>query len=113
VKCPRDSHSTVVILQLAVGLLPLAVMFWKSLAVGGHPSLEYYHAIVSSGRALALLGNSLKLALWTSVLVTAVGIPLGLGVLLGKTDMPGRGVLALLILVASPGSALHNGRSMV
>jgi iron(III) transport system permease protein len=82
------------LLQLVVGLLPLAVMFWKSIFVGGRPSFEYYREVLSSGRALVLLANSLKLALWKSLLVTALGIPLG--IVLGKTDLPGRRIFALL-----------------
>lgn len=82
---------------VVAGLLPLAVMLGKSLLVGGRISLAYYGDVLSSGRALVLLGNSFKLALWTSVLVTAAGIPLG--ILLGKTDLPGRNSLALLLSV--------------
>lgn len=87
-------YLVLVILSVA-GLLPLAVMFGKSVLVDGHLSLAYYRDLFISGRALVLLGNSFKLALCTSFLATAIGIPVG--ILLGKTDLPGRGIFALVL----------------
>lgn len=80
-----------------VGLLPLAVMCLKSVLVDGSLSFGYYRELFASGRAWVLLANSVKLALWTTVVVTAIGVPLG--ILFGKTDLPGRRTFALLFTV--------------
>jgi iron(III) transport system permease protein len=80
-----------------VGLLPLALMGLKSVVVDGRLSLHYYRGLFASGRASVLLANSVKLAFWTTALVTAVGVPLG--ILFGKTDLPARRTFAALFTV--------------
>ena len=80
-----------------VGLLPLAVMCLKSVLVDGRLSFDYYRGLFASGRAWILLANSLRLALWTTAVVTAVGVPLG--ILFAKTDLPARRTFTALFTV--------------
>jgi iron(III) transport system permease protein len=84
----RAALLLVVVVLVTVGLLPILIMLGKSLIVDGRFSLEFYGRLVSSPRQWVLLGNSLILASLTTLLTTAVGLPLG--VLLGKTDLPFR-----------------------
>ena len=84
----RAALLLVVVVLVVVGLLPILIMLGKSLIVDGRLSLEFYGRLLSSPRQWTLLGNSLVLACLTTLLTTAVGLPLG--VLLGKTDLPFR-----------------------
>lgn len=82
----------------AIGLLPVAAMLKETLIADGRLSLDAYRALLTSSDHLAsLMGHSLQLAFVTACISTLVGVPLG--VLLGKTDLPLRGVLALLFAV--------------
>lgn len=80
-----------------VGLLPLLAMLARSLVVDGALTLKAYEALWQSGGQLKLMSNSLGLSLAVTVLATIVGVPLG--VLLGKTDLPFRSGLAVLLSV--------------
>ncbi len=84
-------------LFLIIGLLPIIVMLIKSLYVDGKLSLEYYYALFSSRHAWLLFFNSLKLSVLTTLFSLLAGIPLG--ILCGKTDLPGRRVFAVLFAI--------------
>ncbi len=93
----RAILTSIVLLLAVVGLLPLLMMFAESLLVEGQLSFVNYQGLLASGRSWTLLGRSLELAALTVVLATVVGVPLG--VLLGKTDLPGRGFFTLLFTI--------------
>ena len=80
-----------------VGLLPVLSMLVESLMPNGHLSLEAYRGILTSGRQWMLMGNSIALALCVTFLTVVIGVPVG--VLLGKTDLPMRGLFAGLLMV--------------
>lgn len=82
---------------VVAGLLPLVTMALHSVLADGHLSLAAYRAVLRTERGAALLAHSLALAAWTTAMTTAVGLPLGL--LLGRTDLPGRRLLTLLFTV--------------
>lgn len=84
----RFAMYVVVAVLVVVGLAPVMIMLGKSVIVDGRLSLEFYWQLASGPRQWRLLGNSLVLAGLTTLLTTAVGLPLG--VLLGKTDLPFR-----------------------
>ena len=80
----------------AVGLLPVAAMLKETLIADGRLSLDAYRALLASRDHLVLLmGHSLELALLTASVSTLIGVPLG--VVLGKTDLPWRGPLTLVL----------------
>lgn len=93
----RAILTAVAVLLAAIGLLPILVMFAKSVVVDGQVSLAYYRSLLSSGRTFTLLANSLALSVPTTILATAVGLPLGL--LLARTDLPWRNLFAVLFAV--------------
>ena len=85
------------LILIVAGLLPLLAMLLKSLTVDGHWSLTYYQALFSSDRPLRLLLNSFVLAALTMLLATGIGVPLG--ILFARTDLPRRGVFAVLFTI--------------
>ena len=93
----RATLATAVAALVLVGLLPLLAMLARSFDVDGAFSLKAYEALWQSGGQLRLMSNSLVLSLAVTVLATIVGVPLG--ILLGKTDLPWRGGLAVLLSV--------------
>ncbi|MEO8164707.1 MAG: iron ABC transporter permease, partial [Betaproteobacteria bacterium] len=79
-----------------MGALPLAVMLGRSLWVDHQLSAQRYTALFgASAHAWHLLGNSLTLA---AVTATASGV-IGLlaGIILGKTDLPLRGLFVVTL----------------
>lgn len=81
-----------------IGLLPLLAMLFNSVVVGGSFSLKAYEALwQSSAGQLGLMSHSLLLSFAVTALATTIGLPLG--VLLGKTDLPHRAALTLLLTV--------------
>jgi iron(III) transport system permease protein len=90
----RISLIVVVVVLAVVGLIPMVVMFARSLTVDGGFSLEFYRNLMASARPWRLLGNSLVLACVTALLTTLLGVPLG--IVLGKTDLPMRRLFTLL-----------------
>ncbi|MFQ5875519.1 MAG: ABC transporter permease, partial [Dehalococcoidia bacterium] len=80
-----------------IGLLPILVMFGKSLLVEGHISLASYRGLLASVRQWTLIGHSLALSSLTTLLATAIGLPLG--ILLAKTDLPFRRLFAVLFTI--------------
>ncbi len=79
------------------GVLPVLSMFHSSLLLGGHFSFSNYLHIFSSEREWILLKNSLTLALLVSLITLFLGVPLGL--LLGKTDIPFKRQLSLILCI--------------
>jgi len=95
--CKRAVLLTVVIILVVVGLLPVLVMFAKTLVTDGHFSFASYKALFSSGRQWVLLWHTLALSSLTTVLATLIGLPLG--ILLARTDLPLRRTLAVLFVI--------------
>jgi iron(III) transport system permease protein len=84
------------LLLAAIALLPIAAMLSESVTSDGAFSLRAYHLLQpSEGRLIVLMGHSLQLSLLTASIATLIGVPLG--ILLGKTDLPLRGSLTLLL----------------
>jgi iron(III) transport system permease protein len=85
-------------LLAVIGLLPLLTMVSSSVVVDGSFSLKAYQALwESSGQQWVLMGHSVLLCLLVTFLATIVGVPLG--ILLGKTDLPFRRTLTVLLTV--------------
>src|ERR1700690_447713 len=81
---------------VAIGLLPVLAMVADTFSVAGEFSLSAYEALIASGKQLTLLmGHSILLSLSVTLLAMIVGVPLG--VVLGKTDLPLRGALTMLL----------------
>jgi iron(III) transport system permease protein len=80
------------------GLLPLLAMLAESLVAGGELTLDVYYKVFGNPRALWMtFSHSLGLAALTAAVATLLGVSLGL--LLGKTDLPVRGMLAVLLSI--------------
>ena len=86
---------TAVLALVVAGAVPVAVMVGRSLVADGHLGLAAYRGLLASGRQWVLLGHSLALAALTTLLATTLGVPAGL--LVGRTDLPGRRVLGVLL----------------
>ena len=88
----------VVFALVVVGLLPLVAMLGKSLFVDGRLTLAVYEKLFANPRRYwAPIGHSLTLATLTAGCATLLGVSLGL--LLGKTDLPFRRTLAVLLSI--------------
>ncbi len=89
-----------IILSLAVGLLfmagvlPVLVMLWRSLVLDGRISFDAYRDLLNSRAQWRLMAGSLGLAGLCTLVSTVCGLLLG--ILLGKTDLPCRGILTAL-----------------
>ncbi len=79
------------------GVLPLAAMLVASVTIEGRFSAGAYVGLLGSERHGILLWNSLRLATSTAIGAAAIGVPLG--VILARTDLPLRGLLATLFIV--------------
>jgi iron(III) transport system permease protein len=80
------------------GLLPLAAMLGQSVLIDGRLTLTTYQKLFANPwQQWIPMGRSLTLATLTAGCVTLIGVPLGL--LLGKTDLPFRRFLAVLLSV--------------
>ena len=89
----------VVAVLVIVGLLPLAAMLGRSIFEDGRLTLAVYEKVFANpGQLWASIGHSLALATLTVACVGLLGVPLGL--LLGKTDLPFR--RALIVLLSIP-----------
>jgi iron(III) transport system permease protein len=93
----RAVLSFAALLVAVIGLLPLVLMFGKSLIVDGRLSLAFYQGLVASDHQWLLIRNSFALASITALVATAAGLVLG--IVLGRTDLPGRRLLAVLFTV--------------
>ncbi|MBI1866805.1 MAG: iron ABC transporter permease [Methylocystis sp.] len=80
----------------AIGLAPVLTMVARTFYVDGEFSLTAYQALLAAGQQLTLLmGHSVVLSASVTMLAIVVGAPLG--VLLGRTDLPWRGVFTMLL----------------
>jgi iron(III) transport system permease protein len=99
----RTVKSETVVLWLCValiaiaGLAPIALMVLESVWHNGHFSLYHYRELISASRFWPLLGNSIRLALATTVVCALVGVPAGL--LFAKSDLPLRSAFMWLLTV--------------
>lgn len=84
-----------VLLLVVAGVLPVVGMVLRSLGAGGHLGFAAYRGLLGSARQWHLAGNSLLLAALTTVAALLLGVPAG--VLVGRTDLPGRRLLAALL----------------
>jgi len=82
---------------LVAGGLPVAVMVARSLTAGGHLGFDAYRRLLAAPSQWRLAGNSLALAALATLGAVALGVPAGL--LVGRTDLPGRRALAALLAV--------------
>jgi len=83
---------------VCVGLLPLLAMLGKSFVVDGRLSLAVYEKLLANPRqSWAALEHSVILAALTTALAVSIGVPLGL--LLGKSNLPLRRTLTLLLTI--------------
>ena len=88
----------VVVVLLVVGLLPLAAMLGRSILVDGRLTLAVYAKLFAHpGRYWVPIAHSVTLAALTAGGATLLGVSVGL--LLGKTDLPLRRALALLLSI--------------
>jgi iron(III) transport system permease protein len=90
---------TAVALTLAtIGLLPVATMIANTFQVRGEFSLTAYETLLGSGKELMpLLAHSISLSLFVTFFAIVLGLPLGL--LLGRTDLPLRRTLTILLIL--------------
>jgi iron(III) transport system permease protein len=87
----------IAILLVGLGLSPLVAIFAQSLVVEGRFSLEFFHNLLVSSQTVHLLINSLSLAGLVTLLSLLVGVPLG--ILLGKSDLPGSRLLTTILTI--------------
>src|SRR3984893_10983190 len=81
---------------IAIGLLPVLAMVANTFYVAGEFSLTAYETLLASGQQLTfLMGRSVLLSVSVSFVSMVVGVPLG--VLLGRTNLPLRGALTMLL----------------
>ncbi len=88
---------TTVLLLVVVALLPVIAMFTDSIFSNGHFSLSSYRAVMQSTHQWQLMRNSTSLSGLVSVNSVFLGVALGL--LLGKTDLPGRRVFIAVLVI--------------
>ena len=86
-----------IFLFAGIGLVPVIVMFAKSLFVAGGFSLENYGTLLQSEREWTLLFNTIVLAGATSFITVLLGVPLG--TLFAKTDLPLRRLFSVLFII--------------
>jgi iron(III) transport system permease protein len=83
---------------LIIGLLPVGMMLSKSFFVDGKFTLAVYERLFANAREYwAPIGHSLTLASLTAGFAMVLGVPLGL--LFGKTNLPFRRALAVLLSI--------------
>lgn len=86
------------LLLALIGLSPVIAMVANTIYVDGGFSLKAYHTLLGAdGQLATLMGRSLVLSLLTAGFATIVGVPLG--ILLGKSNLPFRGLLTALFAV--------------
>jgi iron(III) transport system permease protein len=94
----RLTLAGVAVLLAVVGLLPVLAMISQSFQAEGGFSLRAYETLLASGgQQAASMGRSILLSSLTAALATAIGTPLG--IILGKSDLPWRRTLTLLLTI--------------
>ncbi len=88
---------SVAVVLAVIGLLPLLVIFLRSITADGHLSLVAYKDVLTSRSQWILLRHSLVLSSLTAILATVIGMPLG--VLLAKTDLLFRRIFTVLFII--------------
>ncbi len=86
-------------------------IFAQSLFVNGRFSFDLFYNLFASTQTRHLLLTSLSLAGLVTLLSLLVGLPLG--ILLGKSDIPGRPLLITVVYHSSLNSALCAGSGLV
>src|SRR2546428_13230104 len=86
-----------VALVAVAGLAPIAVMAVESFWQNGHFGLDHYRELISAARFWPLFGNSIRLALATTVVCGLIGVPAG--ILFAKSDLPLRSAFMWLLTV--------------
>jgi len=89
--------TSVVILLMIAGLLPVLFMLAKSVTADGCLTLAAYKGVLTSRRQWVLMGHSMALASLVTVLTLVAGVPLG--ILFGKTDFPFRRLFVFLFVI--------------
>jgi iron(III) transport system permease protein len=79
------------------GFAPIAVMAVESVRYNGHFSLNHYRELISAARFWPLFGNSVQLALVTTIVCGLIGVPTG--VLFAKSDLPLRSGFMWLLTI--------------
>jgi iron(III) transport system permease protein len=79
------------------GLAPIALMVFESVWYEGHFSLNHYRELISAARFWPLFGNSVGLALATTIICAVIGVPAG--ILFAKSDLPLRSAIMWLLTV--------------
>ena len=87
----------IAVLLVGLGLCPLVDIFAQTLFVNGRFSLDLFRNLFASAHTRHLLITSLSLAGLVTLLSLLVGLPFG--ILLGKSDVPGRTLLVMLFTV--------------
>lgn len=93
----RTLFGGVVVFLFVVGALPLLVMLFGSLYDNGRFTLTAYKALFANTALLESLRNSFLLALTVATATTSIGV--GLGILLGKSDLRFAKFLTLLLVI--------------
>ena len=91
----RGILGSAVLLLVVAGLLPVAVMVTRSLTAGGHLGFAAYRGLLASPRQWLLVRHSLTLAGLTTLGAVVLGLPAG--ILISRTDLPGRRALTALL----------------
>jgi iron(III) transport system permease protein len=82
---------------IVCGVVPVAAMLIASATVEGRIELRAYAGLLGSEQQRVLFWNSFRLAAFTAIGGAAIGVPLG--VVLARTDLPFRRLLAVLFTV--------------
>ena len=99
----RTVRTETIVLALCIaviaiaGLAPIGAMVVESVRHNGHFSLDHYRELISAAGFWPLLGNSIRLALATTVVCGFIGVPAG--IFLAKSDLPLRSGFMWLLTV--------------
>jgi iron(III) transport system permease protein len=99
----RTIKTETIVLWLCVALIaiagfaPIGVMAVESVRDNGHFSLDHYRELISAARFWPLFGNSIQLALATTLVCGLIGVPAG--VLFAKSDLPLRSGFMWLLTI--------------
>ena len=88
--------SLTLLVLIVAGFAPVLTVFVQSFIVNDHITLSNYLDVFSSTNQWRLIGNSILLSFTVALTTSVLGIPLG--ILLGKTNLPFRKVLAAFFI---------------
>ena len=89
--------SSIVLLLVGIGLLPVLSMLIRSMIVDGRFSLAAYQGLLTSRHQWILMEHSMSLSSLVTGLTVLIGVPLG--ILLVKTDVPFRRFFTALFVI--------------